>query len=240
MGRIRSIKPEFFKHEELFNAEKETKLPLRVAFAGLWCAADREGCFKWKPNALKLDILPYDSVDFSRVLDALTTRGFLEKYENGGNIYGVIPSFLEHQVINNREAASTIPRVGHASSTRLSPAQGEGKGKERKGKEGEEEGRVAVFEKWNAWAEENKMVKISKLTDKRREKLNTRLSEKMFAIDQILETAGKSKFITSSDWFSFDWLIDNDTNYVKVLEGKYRDKSESNQTLFQPQDKHFD
>ena len=101
MARIRSIKPAFFRHARLFDAEKETGLPLRVAFAGLWTAADREGRFEWAPRELKLDALPYDDVDFSRVLDALWTRGHIGKYESEGREYGYIPSWEDHQVINN-------------------------------------------------------------------------------------------------------------------------------------------
>lgn len=154
MARIRSIKPEFFRHEALFEAEQADKLPLRLAYIGLWTAADKEGRFKWQPRALKLDCLPYDSCDFSRVLDALATRGFIQKYEHEGQFYGFIPSWKAHQVINNRETESILPdphestvltreaRVNDASSTRLKHAQGEGKGKEGKGREGEREGRV--------------------------------------------------------------------------------------------------
>lgn len=147
MARIRSIKPEFFRHEALFEAEKATKLPLRIAFAGLWTAADREGRFRWSPRQIKLDCLPYDDCDFSRVLDALVTRGFIVRYEVDGKEYGCIPSWHQHQVINNREKASDIPapneintltrepRVDDASATPLECAQGEGKGREGKGKE---------------------------------------------------------------------------------------------------------
>lgn len=158
MGRIRTIKPEFFKHEQLFDAEVETGLPLRVAFAGLWTQCDREGRFDWRPRALKTDILPYDDVDFSRVLDALSTRGFVVRYTCQGNEYGYIPTWHKHQVINNRESKSDIPgraenkselidntgeadasatraaRVEHALSTRHGLAQGEGKGRELEGK----------------------------------------------------------------------------------------------------------
>ena len=154
--RIRTIKPEFFTHEELFDAEQEEGLPLRVAFAGLWCASDREGRFKWEPRRLKTLILPYDEVDFSRVLHALTTRGFVVRYASGTRSFGYIPSFLRHQVINNRESKSELPdplscldsdacatrapRVNHACATPLVQDQGEGKGregnKEGKGREG--------------------------------------------------------------------------------------------------------
>jgi hypothetical protein len=107
--RIRTIKPEFFHHEGLFEAEAETKLPLRVAFAGLWCIADREGRFKWEPRRIGVQVLPYDGVDFSRVLDALATRAFILKYRVGDACFGWIPSFLKHQVINNRESQSILP-----------------------------------------------------------------------------------------------------------------------------------
>jgi|GEM_PF-1197512 len=109
MARIRTIKPSFFRHHKLFTAEQETGLPLRLAFAGLWTVADRDGRFEWRPEEIKLDCLPYDDVDFSRVLDALATRGFVVKYRSGTREYGHIPSWSDHQVINNREAGSDLP-----------------------------------------------------------------------------------------------------------------------------------
>lgn len=157
MARIRTIKPEFFRHEDLFEAEKAEGLPLRLAFAGLWTAADREGRFVWKPRELKLDCLPHDSLDFSQVLDALAMRGFIVKYHVDDKHYGFIPSWAKHQVINNRESESRIPgpdehnaltraaRVTDACGTRLEQVQGEGKGREGKGKEGKgKEGKGAA------------------------------------------------------------------------------------------------
>jgi hypothetical protein len=153
MGRIRTVKPELFSHEELYEAEIESGLPLRIAYVGLFTVADREGRFKWRPRTLKLAVLPYDEVDFSRVLDALMTRGFIVKYANETGEFGYIPSFSKHQVINNRESASDLPdpkecpgksvtstrepRVNDASTTPLVHAQGEGKGREgtKEGKE---------------------------------------------------------------------------------------------------------
>lgn len=167
MARIRTIKPGLFRHEKLYKLEKKTGLPIRIAFAGLFTAADREGRFKWRPGELKLDVLPYDlEVDFSRVLDALAAEGFLQKYEVDGAEYGCIPTWRLHQVINNRESKSTIPpvdsaganklsvtydfgnlptreaRVEDASATRLVHAQGEGKGRGRE-KEGKGTGAPA-------------------------------------------------------------------------------------------------
>jgi len=150
--RIRTIKPEFFTHEGLFEAEQETKLPIRIAFAGLWCVADREGRFKWEPRRIGVQILPYDAIDFSRVLHALVTRGFIVKYRVNDAWFGWIPSFSKHQVVNNRESDSVLPDfVENGANTEEIDAcatrearddhagQGEGKGREGKGigKEGD-------------------------------------------------------------------------------------------------------
>ena len=148
--RIRTIKPEFFTHEGLFEAEAATGLPIRIAFAGLWCVADREGRFKWEPRRIGVQILPYDGIDFSRVLDALTTRGFIVKYRVNDAWFGSIPSFGKHQVINNRESSSSLPDWSlneaicegiDASATREPrddhASKEEGKGREQERKEGD-------------------------------------------------------------------------------------------------------
>ena len=123
--RIRTIKPEFFLHDAIFEAEKSTGLPIRIAYIGLWCASDRYGRFAWEPRRLGAVILPYDGVDFSSVLAALEDGGWVVRYEVDGKSYGEIPSFSRHQVINNREKSSGIPprsdsssRVPHACPTR--------------------------------------------------------------------------------------------------------------------------
>lgn len=153
MARIRTIKPELFKHESLFDLEARTGLPVRLAFMGLFTCCDREGRFKWRPRALKVDVMPYDDVDFSAVLDAMESGGFVTRYVVDGESFGYIPSFSRHQNINLREAASTIPApesdahmqssVMHVHAYALHDnayaeqvhARGEGKGREGKGKE---------------------------------------------------------------------------------------------------------
>lgn len=157
MARIRTIKPELAAHEGMFDAEVETGLPMRFAWCMLFTVADREGRFVWRVRTLKAQILPHDQLDFSRVLDAWLTRGFVRKYRVADEWYGCIPTFTKHQVINNRESPSSLPafevaeeviqsvagepttragRVPDASSTREVHAQGEGR-KEGKGREGE-------------------------------------------------------------------------------------------------------
>jgi len=149
MGRIRTIKPEFFKHSGLFDLEQQTELPTRLAFAGLFTCCDREGRFKWRPRELKIDVLPYDECDFERVLDALASRGFIVKYASGDQFFGYIPTWHRHQFVNNKESASTLPNPSIeqqldarlARDSREDNALGTPSVKEGKGKEEELEGK---------------------------------------------------------------------------------------------------
>lgn len=109
MARIRSVKPELYRHVELFKAEQETGLPLRLAFIGLFSCADREGRFKWQPWQLKLDVLPYDAIDFETVLGALKHYSFIMQYTVGEKSYGAIPSWVHHQRPSRDEPSSVIP-----------------------------------------------------------------------------------------------------------------------------------
>ena len=106
---IRTIKPEFFRHEELFKLERETKLPLRLAFAGTLDRRRSRGSVPLAPTELKLDVLPYDDVDLAYVLEWLSRGKFIVHYVVDGDAYGFIPSWKKHRVINNRECRSRIP-----------------------------------------------------------------------------------------------------------------------------------
>ena len=150
MPRIRTVKPDLFTHELLFEAEKESGLPIRLAFIGLFTCCDRLGKFKWRPRQLKLDILPYDEINFEDVLNKLWESGFIKKYCVDGEFYGVVSKFLQHQTINARESDSTLPdlkneleidasvtrepRVSHASQSCTWGREGKGREKEGKGK----------------------------------------------------------------------------------------------------------
>ena len=108
-SRIRTVKPNLFRHEGLFDLERATGLPIRASWIGLFTLCDRAGRFEWKPRQIKLDVLPWDDLDFEDVLNALLKDGFIKKYEVEGKTFGYIPTWEQHQIINNREAQSQIP-----------------------------------------------------------------------------------------------------------------------------------
>lgn len=147
MSRIRTVKPELFRHEDLFEAEIESGLPLRLSFIGLFTVADCEGRFRWRPRTLKLDVLPHDTIDFAAVLNELEKNGFIRRYQVGGETFGWIPNFKRHQRIQTKEieAGSALPPppeqqnapgthpVRTQERTSTLPESQEGKGMERKG-----------------------------------------------------------------------------------------------------------
>lgn len=144
--RIRSIKPDFFKHDRL------AELPAlsRILFIGLWCMADCEGRMEDRPKRIKAEVLPYDDADIDGILTQLAASGFIFRYQVDGNSLIEIPNFRKHQRISGKEsdAQSTLPprKTGkQRGSTREAlgkhPESLEGKGREGKGigKEGTRE-----------------------------------------------------------------------------------------------------
>lgn len=81
-----------------------------------------------------------------------------------------------------------------------------------------------------------RLPKVKTLTTSRENKIKARL--KNLEIEKwktVFEKCEKSDFccgVNSRNWrVSLDWLIKNDTNYVKVLEGRYDNKKSCNSNL---------
>jgi hypothetical protein len=104
--RARNLKPGFFKNEEL------AKLPplARLLFAGLWCYADREGRFEWRPEKIRAEIFPYEKrCDITCHLMSLHDKKLIGRYSQNGSFYGFIPNFTKHQNPHPHEMKSAIP-----------------------------------------------------------------------------------------------------------------------------------
>lgn len=89
---------------------------------------------------------------------------------------------------------------------------------------------TVIIKKWNDFAELNGLAKIVKLTDKRTKKLQKRLTDENFNIDHILVRVSESDFLLgkTKDWkVDFDFIIENETNFTKILEGKYNGRGNS-------------
>ncbi len=128
MARIRTIKPDFFTSEDIVSLT-----PLaRLLYIALWCEADREGRFAWRPATFKLRYFPGDKINIDACARELLARSLVIQYGEG---LAYIPKFGTHQHVNPREAHSSLP-VPDASA-RVTDAQVGREGREGKGKEGE-------------------------------------------------------------------------------------------------------
>lgn len=88
------------------------------------------------------------------------------------------------------------------------------------------------------------LPRITKITDSRKRHIKARWKEVSGNIDVfkgLFEMTEKSKFLTGNndrDWKAdFDWLIKNNDNYTKVLEGKYsNDRAGSDKDRASPEE----
>lgn len=143
MARIRTIKPEFWKHEDLSELPEFT----HMLAAALLNHADDEGYFNANPALVKSECLPLreSSVSVRDSLQQLAGIGYIQlgKGEDGKR-YGRIVKFDDHQRVN-RPTPSKIKAVGivwessstsHSELSEDSPPErkGTGKGKEEEGK----------------------------------------------------------------------------------------------------------
>jgi hypothetical protein len=103
--RARNIKPGYFVNDDLGALPPIT----RIAFAGLWCIADRAGRLEDKPKRIKVQILPYDDVNMEDVLNQLHHAKFITRYIADGQEYIEIPNFGIHQNPHKHERESDIP-----------------------------------------------------------------------------------------------------------------------------------
>ncbi|MCL2879910.1 MAG: hypothetical protein FWF29_06680 [Treponema sp.] len=105
MSRIRTIKPEFFKHLELCELENENQGQyVMLVYAGLWTQCDKNGVFRYNDKILKNEILPYINFDMSKTLSILETKGYFVRFNSDDDKeYGFIQNFRKYQFPSRNE-----------------------------------------------------------------------------------------------------------------------------------------
>lgn len=120
MARSRNIKPGFFTNDVL------GELPplARLLFAGIWTLCDRAGRVEDRPKKIKAEVLPYDSCDADPLLQMLSEKGFITRYEVGGVRVIQVVAWEKHQNPHIKEAESTLPaQVKHGARTVQEPCK---------------------------------------------------------------------------------------------------------------------
>jgi len=146
MPRIRSIKPDYWDHEQLGRLSTLA----RLTFVGMWNWCDDEGVVRADPDWLwgRLHSYAPNSVKARwkpalRELEAVEDdRGhILHRYEVGGAAYYWIPGLKRQQYIQKPQPAKYPTPPDSVTSTVMVSAGEERKGEERKGGEGRGIGR---------------------------------------------------------------------------------------------------
>jgi hypothetical protein len=87
-----------------------------------------------------------------------------------------------------------------------------------------------ILDSWNAFAKQRGLAEVIKLSSKRISGIRSRLNEKEFQWEPILQEIACSAFLLgSTGWkVDFDFVVCSSNNYLKILEGKYRNGKSSN------------
>jgi hypothetical protein len=242
VARIRSIKPSFFRDEDLQDLERANPgKHTMLVFAGLWGHCDKNGNFEWKPRTLKLDILPFLDFDMAETLEILRADGFLRKYAVDGREYGHIPTFDEHQRITGKEAQDPERFPTDSPSNTGDTGGKQQGGQEGKGREGNKEGKGGDCPHEEIIAAYHETLPtlphVRQWTAKRKGYLRARWDESAerqtvqwwreffayvggcpFLVGKVGGRDGRASFEAD-----LEWLV-TEGNFVKVIEGKYEPK----------------
>lgn len=118
--RIRQVRPDFFKNENVANLT----MAARLGFIGIWILCDKHGHFEWRPRILKSDIYPHDMLDFEAILTELQERGFINKYIVDGKEFGQVNQWENFQHIGLKESQMELV-YPEPSRTSRNVSQGE-------------------------------------------------------------------------------------------------------------------
>ena len=240
MARIRTIKPEFFSHEQL--AEKSAHA--RLLAIGLLTLADCEGRLRWVPMQVHSQVFPWEaSVKIEVLLGELIDVGYVVHYEVAGKRYVEIRNFKLHQRLSGKEAAyqSRLPappekprdlpsETGEAPGEKPGASPGSSGNPLGTGEQGNHRNRgiislsdknPTVDEFAIRWNSRPGIKPISRMTTERRRKLAVRLRDPDWpwreAIDKLPLPSSPGM-----DWQpDFDYFVANETNAVKIVEGKF-------------------
>lgn len=111
--RIRSIKPEFWRSDDISALD----LPTRLLFIGLWSYVDDNGVGDARLASVTADLFAHDlSADpaqtlrrVSEGLDALEDRGLIVRFEGDGRPLLFVTKWDEHQLVRNPSKGHDYP-----------------------------------------------------------------------------------------------------------------------------------
>jgi DNA-binding Lrp family transcriptional regulator len=168
-------------------------------------------------------ILRTSSRTVERVIARLRKKGIIEDTGTKKNHRCLRLTTDTMSVIHTDTMSVEIPTRGGANTDTTADHN------KRKKKNTSSKGTASGFV--SLWNTQEKLPKIITMSDTRHKAFRTRMGEKQFAESwrQIIEKIAASDFLCGKNdrgWRAdIDWLLKNNTNYVKVLEDKFKNKS---------------
>lgn len=200
----------------------------RGQLVAIWLlAADRNGVIPASPSLIKKLCF----MDKEPDVEMLIAHGFIEGRRRPDAI--VTPTGRQDDAPEESrgEKSREEESRGDLSSTCVDPPPLTASGKP-KGPTPE-----ALVDFWNGNADPS-LARVREVTGKRLEKLKTRLKEHPDGVfwKRVVDRINGSAFLRGrrkgSAWkVTFDWIIENDSNAVKIAEGQYDDESRPRATI---------
>ena len=141
--------------------------------------------------------------------------------------------------VNENKELLALPSHSESHPSRTASQRKVKKRKEKKSKE--EESKINYSKIKDYWNSKESLPKIKVLSQARKDKIKSRVTEtSLEEFETAIDKLSLSDFATGNNnknWKAdIDWLISNDTNIVKVLEDKYKNKGTKNkpQILINP------
>ena len=257
MARIRTIKPEFWDDLKVAKISRDARL-LYIGMWNF--ADDLGviiGDSLWiKSKVFPFDQIQIQQ--FDKWIQELVKSGFISQFSHKGEDFYYLPNLTRHQVINRPNLdkvnvkqsdlsviVDSLINHGTFNDDSYSGKEGKGKGKERKGdvvcdpkNENQKNDFDLVMELFNKTCVS--LPKINKLSETRKKKVSLRLAEMgqyekwEVTLKTVFEKSEKSEFLRGENkngWrATFDWIFENETNWVKIFEGNFDNKQTKNDT----------
>lgn len=217
---------------------KVSEFQAKLLYTWLLPFLDDYGRFHADPNLIKGFIFPLEETittkHIEKMLAELERVGLISLYDVDGSTYLEVVNFDKFQTFRtDRKRQAEYPEpIGKPKTPDGKPdaALSEDKGKEKK----TSKDKIDFDALKDAWNDIDWLSGISSMTETRKNKLRERDKEMRklgVTWDDLFEAIGEQKEFLSgkntTKWqMGFDWLIANDTNWVKVHERRYVPHSE--------------
>lgn len=234
--RARNLKPAIFKNEFLATLDPNAF----ILFTGLWCLSDREGRLEDRPDRIEAEIFPFkfQKVKVDHLLDLLSNQPepFIRRYIKNGKRYIQIINFSRHQFPHHREQASSIPPM---ESTSLGLSLGKPQSSPSESPILNPESPIlnpesltpplapaapsVPYEDFLNTYNENRgpLPEAKTLNDDRRLKMRIRWAKNPDLGYWKAVTMKLAVSDLAQKWASLDWMLANDKNHIKAMEGNY-------------------